>query len=269
MWWCSKRTIAVLFSLMLFAAAPATRAAVSVALVPSVPAVAPGTDFEVAIRVTQTGSAFNAYQAIVRFDPAALTFLPTSPLSLQEGVYMTSACGTTFHWFTSGTTEVGMVHSLMCAGQSLTGPGDLYRIRFRATGPAQTTAITFTMVDFANAGNPVTPVNALGTSVVITQPSDVSGPPGARIALRVAPNPFNPSTTIEVDSEIAGPQQLAVFTSTGRLVRVLQDAVFEPGSRRVVWDGRGRDRTRLASGVYVVQLRTRERTHSARVILLK
>jgi len=101
MWWRSQSIAATVLGLVFWIAAPETRAAVSVALIPSAPTVALGAEFTVTVRVTQAGSAFNAYQAIVRFDPAVLTFLPASPLSLQEGAYMTGACGQTFHWFTS------------------------------------------------------------------------------------------------------------------------------------------------------------------------
>ena len=269
MGWRWRSISAAVLALLFWMAAPAIHAAVTVALIPSAPTVAPGSEFTVTVRVTQAGSAFNAYQAIVRFDPTALTFLPASPSSLQEGAYMTSACGQTFHWFTSGTLEVGMVHSLLCAGQSLTGPGDVYSIRFRALGATDATPITFTMIEFADAGNPVTPVHASGTSIVVAAPTDAGTPPDARLALRVAPNPFNPNTTIEVDSDAGGAQELAVFDAAGRLVRVLESGMFTAGSRRVPWNGRANDGSQLASGVYLVQLRTDERTQTTRVILLR
>ncbi len=182
---------------------------------------------------------------------------------------MTSACGATFHWFTSGTTEVGMVHSILCTGMSLTGPGELYILHFRATGAAQTTPFSITMVDFANAGDPVTPVIVTNTSIVITPASDTQTPPHAQMALHIAPNPFNPSTVIEVDAENAGPQSVEVYTATGRLVEVLENGYFPAGSRRIVWNGRREDGTRLASGVYIVRFRAREDVQSARVVLLK
>jgi hypothetical protein len=250
-------------------AAPVAHAAVSVALVPSSSTVAPGQEFTVSIRVTAAGSPFNAYQAIVRFDAAALTFLPASPLSLQEGAYMTAACGQTFHWFTSGTIEVGMLHSLLCAGQSLTGPGDVYSMRFRAAATPGATPLTFTMVEFANAGDPVTPVNAAGTSIVIAAATDAEPAPDARVALRAVPNPFNPSTTIAVRSDVAGTQTLAVYDAAGRRLRTLQHGVFAAGSRQVVWDGRGAGAARLPSGVYQVRLQAGDQVHATRVILLK
>jgi FlgD Ig-like domain/Cohesin domain len=267
---CSRLLMALaLFSGTMIFTLHEARAAVSVALVPSTTTVSPGTTFELSIRVTQAGSSFNAYQAIVHYDPTAVTFIPASPLSLQEGSYMTQACGETFHWFTSGTTEVGMVHSILCAGMSLTGPGELYVMHFEATGTPQTTPITFSMVEFANAGDTVSPVNMINTSIIISPSSDTEGAPPSRTALRIAPNPFNPSTVIQVGSEHAGRQSLEVYSPSGHLVRVLQDGYFPAGSRQVMWDGRQDDGTRLASGVYIVRLRSGETSHSARVVLLK
>jgi len=58
-------------------------------------------EFDLELRVTQAGSAFNGFDADVSFDPSAITFVPLSPTSLQQGSLMTSACGNTFHRFTA------------------------------------------------------------------------------------------------------------------------------------------------------------------------
>lgn len=149
-------------------------AAVAVALLPSAGTVAVSDTFTVKIRVTEAGSKFNAYQTIVQFDPEKVTFLPLSPTSLQEGPYMTGACGNTFHWFQAGTYELGVVHSLLCAGVELPGPGDLYVFRFRAEEMG-TADFEFSMIEFANAGNPVTPVNGANSAVTITSGGGGSG----------------------------------------------------------------------------------------------
>jgi hypothetical protein len=245
------------------------RAAVHVALVPSAPSVAQGSEFTVKIRVTQAGSEFNGYETIVHFDPAVLTFLPASPLDLQEGAYMKNACGTTFHWFTTGTTEIGVVHSLMCAGLLLTGPGDVYTLRFRADEAAASTPITFTANRWYRAGVLVETVST-NASVAIVQPSDASGPRPAAARLSVAPNPFNPSTVIEVETAQAGLQRLGVYGLAGRRIRVLPGGSFEAGARQVVWDGRADDGVRVGSGVYVVRLEAAGGvTRHRRVVLLK
>jgi len=146
--------------------------AIHVALAPAQQTAAPGDTLAVVVRVTEQGAPFNAYQALVQFDPTRLAFVAS-----EEGPYMTDACGATFHWFTAGTRELGVVHSLLCAGLSLPGPGDVYTLRFRALAPG-TAAVVFGMIEFADAGNPVTPVHAVGATVVVTVPTDIGMPPG-------------------------------------------------------------------------------------------
>src|SRR6476646_1482896 len=75
--------------LIVAGAARSARAAVSVALTPPTQTVTPGTDFDVFVDVTAAGSAFNGYDLVLAFDPAALTLLPTSPTTLQQGCLMT------------------------------------------------------------------------------------------------------------------------------------------------------------------------------------
>src|SRR5512143_2432122 len=93
-------------ALLLAAACGSAHAGVEVALSPASLTVTPGSEFDLEIRVTSAGSSFNGFDAVVGYDPAALTFLPASPLSLQQGCLMTgecsAACGNTFHQFSSG-----------------------------------------------------------------------------------------------------------------------------------------------------------------------
>src|SRR5436190_23939472 len=102
-----SRWAAIAFALAALVALASTaspaRAAVSVGLTPASQTVTPGTDFDLFIDITSAGSAFNGFDAVVTFNPAALTFLPLAPTTLQQGCLMTgscsSACGSTFHLF--------------------------------------------------------------------------------------------------------------------------------------------------------------------------
>ncbi|HUF07841.1 MAG TPA: T9SS type A sorting domain-containing protein [Rhodothermales bacterium] len=78
------------------------------------------------------------------------------------------------------------------------------------------------------------------------------------------PNPFNPSTTFEYSIDATTRVNLAVYDLTGRLVRTLVDGVQPAASYRVGFNAEG-----LASGVYMYQLKTAERTISKRMVLLK
>src|SRR5258708_37707859 len=72
---------------------------VHVSFSPPSPVVGAGSGFDVDVVLPGAGSGFNGFTALLRYDPAELTFVPTSPTSLQQGAYMTGACGNTFHRF--------------------------------------------------------------------------------------------------------------------------------------------------------------------------
>jgi photosystem II stability/assembly factor-like uncharacterized protein len=70
------------------------------------------------------------------------------------------------------------------------------------------------------------------------------------------PNPFNPSTTISY--HIGGispvPVTVAIYSTTGQLVRILVDRVENSGTHQIQWDGCDPYGKRAASGVYFFQL---------------
>ena len=79
-----------------------------------------------------------------------------------------------------------------------------------------------------------------------------------------APNPFNPSTTIRFAVSRAGPVQLRLYDLQGRQIATLVDAEMGVGEHTLVFQPQG-----LASGVYLYQLKTVDRTLTRRLLLLK
>ncbi len=107
-----------------------------------------------------------------------------------------------------------------------------------------------------------------GTELTLTGSGQRALPPGATLRLRSGaaapsstrlhgayPNPFNPQTTIAYDLAQAGPVQVSVFAVTGQPVRHLVNEPQAAGSYQVPWDGRDEAGKRVASGVYLVELR--------------
>jgi len=265
------RFAAAVVALALAAGIPAARAGVTVALEPATQTVTPGSEFDLVITVTQSGSAFNAFDAVIGFDPAALTLVPLSPLSLQEGALMTSACSNTFHNFTPASNRVTLSDVLLCNGQSVTGPGQIYRLRFRASNTPQTTTVQFLPgLQFYNAGlyvNPATSSNAsvgIGMIVGVGDP----GPGAAGLRVRAAPNPARASASLRIDADRSGAQEVRVLDALGRVVRHLERGVFAAGPRAISWDRRSDAGTRLQAGFYTVEVRTPGHTARARLILL-
>lgn len=242
---------------------------VAVALVPSVTSVASGSEFLVRIELTQQGPIFNTYNADITYDTSRLQFLQASPLSLQEGSYMTSACGSTHQFFSSTGNTIHVSHSLLCLNQFLSGPGELYVLRFRAIGAGGPTTIHFQQSTFYRAGIivPVAPLSDI--NVQVSAPTDAAPARASSLQLRVAPNPFNPTTVIQVEAATAGYQRLVVHDAAGRQVAVLQEGTFPAGARRVVWTGSGDRGQRLPSGTYLVSLIAGGTTRSEHVVLVK
>jgi len=88
-------------------------------------------------------------------------------------------------------------------------------------------------------------------------------------SLRVAPNPFNPSTTIHLELAVPGEVSIRIHDAAGRVVRRVRAGRLDAGHHRMMWNGRDDGGQRLASGVYFVQATVDGESHSARVSLVK
>ncbi len=84
-----------------------------------------------------------------------------------------------------------------------------------------------------------------------------------------APNPFAARTTVRFAVPDAGPVNLAVYDVAGRKVAELMNRPLPAGSHAVEWDGRDRDGSRVASGVYLVRLSAGGETVSREIVRVK
>jgi FlgD Ig-like domain len=247
---------------------------VHVGILPATQNVALNAEFDVEINVTQAGSAFNAFETTISYDPAALTFMPAAPTSLQQGCLMTgtcsAACGNTFHHFTAAGDSLIISDVLLCDQVALTGPGQVYKLHFKAAGTAQTTNVHFRRASFYNAGlfvNPVTTADAtigIGTTVGVGDGRMTHG-----LSLRAEPNPASGPVSFAIESDAAAVQRIVVFDLSGRVVRQLAEGWQASGGHRVAWDGTDGAGARVPAGVYLVTLRAGARVIRTRVALLR
>jgi serine protease len=107
-----------------------------------------------------------------------------------------------------------------------------------------------------------------------TLPTDTGDPvhDAAPRAIRLAqnaPNPFNPTTTIDFDLPRATHVSLAVYAVDGRLVRSLVDEVRPAGRHQAAWDGRDNAGNAMASGTYLYRFEADGRSLARKMQLLK
>ncbi|MFC1573239.1 hypothetical protein ACFL6M_06530, partial [Candidatus Eisenbacteria bacterium] len=121
---------------------------VSVSINPPLTCVGYGQEFDVYIWVDVAGSGFDSYQAVIGFDSTAVEYVSAQPDTL---IY--NLCHS--EWWQDSETDTATVfisHAAMCGGDTLTGPGALASITFRARWQTAPSEITFDLVRFFNAG---------------------------------------------------------------------------------------------------------------------
>lgn len=265
---------ASLLALAACAAARPAAAGVQVGVMPATVNVTPGAEFDVTVQVTQAGSPFNGFVAVVGYDPAALTFLPAANVATQQGCLMLGTCGggcgNTFHRFTAAGDSLSITDHLMCDQLSLTGPGTIYKLRFRASNTAQVTWIRLRRATFYDAGLYVTPVVTADARVGIGIPLSVGdATPAPGLSVRAEPNPARGRVALAVESDRAGELRAEIHDVSGRLVRRLDGGWREAGAARLAWDGADAAGARVPPGVYLVTVRGGERVARSRVVLVE
>jgi len=263
----------VLLALAIALCAPARPAGarVDVALTPGSQSIVPGSDFDVFVDVPQAGSSFNGFRLVLRYDPAALTLLPSAPTTAQQGCLMTgscsSACGQTFHAFTATGDSIVVSDILLCDGVALTGPGRLYSLRFHASATPQATVIQLRSARFFDAGVAVDSVFRLGADVRIGLTTDVDGTPLAMSPVwRAEPNPAFGRVRFVGALPDAGEVAADVLDAQGRTVRRLE--ARGPSAAPLEWDGRDARGARARPGVYWLRVALEGRISRTRFVLL-
>jgi hypothetical protein len=83
------------------------------------------------------------------------------------------------------------------------------------------------------------------------------------------PNPFNPKTTISFSLDSKQRIKLSVFDLAGKRVAELADGVFAAGDQSVIWNGRDLGGREVASGIYMIYLKTKDQTRMSKMTLVR
>jgi flagellar hook assembly protein FlgD len=95
------------------------------------------------------------------------------------------------------------------------------------------------------------------------------GMPRAMAISGIAPNPFNPRTTIHFDVATPGTVRLGVYDVRGHLIRDLVSGRMAAGRHEAVWDGRDGGGRSAAAGVYFVRMNAEGRSLTQKMVLAK
>lgn len=83
------------------------------------------------------------------------------------------------------------------------------------------------------------------------------------------PNPFNPVTTIRYALAKPGTVNIMIYNSRGQLLRSLGKTHAAPGFFSLVFDGKDESGNAMASGVYLLEMRSGDQRFSGRMLLSK
>lgn len=93
--------------------------------------------------------------------------------------------------------------------------------------------------------------------------------PGASWQMSVAPNPFNPRTTIRLEIPHPFSLRVSIHALDGRRVAELANREFAAGTHFLDWDGRDLSGHGVASGAYIARVVSPEHTASHALTLLR
>ncbi len=100
--------------------------------------------------------------------------------------------------------------------------------------------------------------------LVVNYANDDETIPSPDMNLTSYPNPFNPETTVRFTLQEDSSVELNIYDIKGRKVRTLVDERLQTGEHRFTWNGEG-----AASGIYLIRLKTGDRTFTRKAILMK
>lgn len=123
------------------------------------------------------------------------------------------------------------------------------------------------VVQFSDSHGNLSPLSAEMATTVSAVPDGGGGLPTA--ITQVSPNPFDQRTSVAFSLSEAGPIQVDLFATNGRLVRSLLKESRSSGAYQVDWDGTDDQGGRLSNGTYFVRLSSHGRVDIRKVLLVR
>jgi len=109
---------------------------------------------------------------------------------------------------------------------------------------------------------------SLGMTLVSNDPNDGLTPSEFHVSSNY-PNPFNPSTMIDIETVEATDLMVSVFDAKGRMVNTLVNKYLEAGRYSVKWNGMDASGSSMPTGVYFIRVQSGLDMHTQKMILIK
>ena len=166
--------------------------------------------------------------------------------------------------------EPGLLHVSYDSEQAISGINfPLLRIRFRAIGNSSTAQlVNVNLSDFYYNDTPITQTS---NAIIVLSPytSIEEEIPLPQSRLSNYPNPFNPSTNIELYLAQSGKIQAAIYNLRGQKVYTLHQGMLSAGEHRFIWNGTDDNGRDLASGIYLLRVTGSEKYLQKKLSLIK
>ena len=78
------------------------------------------------------------------------------------------------------------------------------------------------------------------------------------------PNPFNPSTSLEISLNVASNVSITAYNVMGQLVSTIHDGNMDAGTHAITWNA-----SNVASGMYIIKAEAAGKVINQKVMLLK
>lgn len=83
------------------------------------------------------------------------------------------------------------------------------------------------------------------------------------------PNPFNPDTNIQYSLTKNSWVDITIYDLKGRVVKKLHHGYENAGVHKVAWNGLNSDEQGVASGSYLIRMRSDGSNHTRKITLMK
>ena len=109
---------------------------------------------------------------------------------------------------------------------------------------------------------------SLGMTLLSSEVGETALPTEFRVSPNY-PNPFNPSTSIDIETATSGKLLVHIYDVSGRIVNTLVNTNMNPGYYTVKWNGQNMKGEMMPTGIYFIQVESANQIKRLKSLLIK